>query len=82
MRDPTRSLVLLKTVMRDMDQDPTAFEIRAAANAMLGEFEAAQKDQAKALRMAQKLQWDVAPQQARLQNYQAKQSFTGDLFTF
>ena len=82
MRDPQRSLALLKTVMRDMDQDPTAFEIRAAANAMLGEFEAAQKDQAKALRMAQKLQWDVAPQQARLQNYQARQSFTGDLFTF
>jgi TonB family protein len=82
MRDPKRSLELLKSVMRDMDQDPTAFEIRAAANATLGNFDAAQKDQAKALRMAQKLEWDVAPQQARLKNYQDKQSFTGELFEF
>jgi TonB family protein len=82
MRDPQRSLVLLKTVMKEMDTDPTAFEIRAAANAMLGNFELAIKDQSKALRMAQKLEWDVAPQQARLKNYEGKQSFTGDLFSF
>ena len=35
-RDPARALAVLKEVMRDLDDDPTAFEIRAAAYAMLG----------------------------------------------
>jgi uncharacterized protein len=81
-RDPKRSLELLKGVMRDMDQDPTSFEIRAAANAMLGNFDTAKKDQAKALKMAKSLDWDLAPQQARLGAYERNQPFTGDLFAF
>jgi len=81
-RDPKRSLELLKTVMRDMDQDPTSFEIRAAANAALGKFKDAQKDEAKALNMATKLGWDLAPQKARLARYESNQAFSGDLFAF
>ena len=53
-RDPVRSMTLLKQVMHDVDVDPTAFEIRAAANAIAGDFKAAQADQRKALRMAQR----------------------------
>jgi len=81
-RDPRRSLELLKSVMKDMDQDPTSFEIRAAANAMLGKFSDAKKDQGKALRMASALGWDVSPQKTRLQQYESNQPFTGDLFAF
>jgi hypothetical protein len=44
---------MLKDVMWDMNDDPTTYEIRAAAQAMLGNFPAAQKDQKTALRMAQ-----------------------------
>ena len=52
-RDPERALAILRDVMRDIDDDPTAFEIRAAAYAMTGKFADAQKDQRKALKMAQ-----------------------------
>jgi TPR repeat protein len=81
-RDPQRALKVLKEVMRDVDVDPTAFEIRAAANAMIGKFPEAQKDQAKALRMAQKLGWETASVQGRLTAYQANKPWTGDLFAF
>lgn len=81
-RDPARALDLLKQVMRGVDVDPTAFEIRAAAHAMAGDFKSAQTDQRKALRMAQKLRWEVASQEMRLKNYDAGQTWTGDLFAF
>jgi TonB family protein len=81
-RDPERALKVLKDVMRDMDDDPTAFEIRAAAYAMLGKFTEAQKDQNKALRMAQDLGWETASQQTRLASYVASKPWTGDLFAF
>jgi TonB family protein len=81
-RDPQRALTVLKEVMRDVDDDPTAFEVRAAAYAMLGNYVEAQKDQRKALRMAQSLGWETASQQARLNTYVASKPWTGDLFAF
>ena len=81
-RDPKRSLDLLKSVMKDMDQDPTSFEIRAAASAALGKFKDAKKDQTKALSMATNLGWDLTPQKARLAQYESNQAFSGDLFAF
>jgi TonB family protein len=81
-RDPARSLTLLKSVMREMDIDPTAYEIRAAALAMQGNFKEAQADQRKALKMAKKLGWEPASQEMRLNAYEANQSWSGDLFAF
>ena len=81
-RDPARALKVLGEVMRDVDDDPTAFEIRAAAYAMLGKFIDAQKDQNKALRMAKDLGWETASQEARLTSYAASKPWTGDLFAF
>ena len=81
-RDPQRSLTMLHDVMHSRDVDPTEFEIRAAAYAALGNFKEAQLDQSKALKMAQKLGWDVAPQQQRLNAYVAKTPWSGDLFAF
>jgi TonB family protein len=81
-RDPQRALTVLKEVMRDVDDDPTAFEVRAAAYAMLGNYVEAQKDQRKALRMAQDLGWETASQQTRLDTYVASKPWTGDLFAF
>jgi TonB family protein len=80
--DPGRALKVLKDVMRDVDDDPTAFEIRAAAHAMLGDFEEALKDQKRALKMAQKLGWETASQQQRLAQYSSGRAWTGDLFAF
>jgi TonB family protein len=81
-RDPQRALKVLKDVMRDMNDDPTAFEIRAAAHAMLGNFTAAQKDQKTALRMAEGLGWETASQRSRLTAYEKQTAWTGDLFAF
>lgn len=81
-RNPERALTLLKEVMRDVDLDPTAFEIRAAAYAMQGKYADAQKDQRKALRMAQKLGWEVASQEQRLRAYESSKPWSGDLFAF
>jgi TPR repeat protein len=81
-RDPERALKVLREVMRDVDDDPTAFEIRAAANAMLGKYPEALKDQRRALRMAQDLGWETASQQARLANYEGSKPWTGDVFAF
>ena len=68
--------------MQYVDFDPTALEIRAAAEPMLGAFEAALADQKTALEKAQKFQWDVASQQDRLASYRASKPWTGDLFAY
>lgn len=81
-RDPKRALMVLKDVMRDVDDDPTAFEIRAAAHAMLGDFEEALKDQRRALKMAERLGWETASQQQRLAQYTSGKTWAGDLFAF
>jgi TonB family protein len=81
-RDPQRALTMLKDVMNDVDDDPTSYEIRAAAEAMLGKFPQAQKDQDRALKMAQKLGWETASQQSRLAMYDNREPWTGDLLAF
>jgi uncharacterized protein len=81
-RDPQRALKILREVMRDVDDDPTAFEIRAAAHAMLGDYPQALKDQRKALKMAQTLGWETASQTMRLNNYSAGKPWAGDLLAF
>lgn len=78
-RDPSRALVMIEQMMPEVDSDPAAFEIRAAAHAMLGNFEEAQRDQKTARNKARKYGWDLAPQQARLAAYEAKTPWTGTL---
>lgn len=80
-RNPRRALELLEPVMLDKNFDPTAWEIRAAACAMLGDFKAAQADQERAIRMATKFGWDLAPQKARLEKYNNNTAWTGDLLS-
>jgi tetratricopeptide (TPR) repeat protein len=81
-RDPQRALTLLGEVMHDVDVDPAAFEIRAAAQAMLGRFDEAQKDEKKALSLARKLGWDPKPLQERHDRYAANQSWSGELMVY
>jgi uncharacterized protein len=81
-RDPRRALELLEQVKSELDFDPTFFEVRAAANAQLGDFAEAQKDQKLALQKARKLGWNLEDQQARLESYAASKPWTGNLFAF
>jgi hypothetical protein len=62
--------------------NPIWSEIRAAALAQSGNFNAAQKAQKSAARTAKKLGWNTAPQEARLAEYAAGKAWSGDLFVF
>lgn len=81
-RDPKRSLALIRDIYRDVNDDPTTFQIRAAALAHTGDFKAAVLAQKKALHMAEKLGWDLAPDTERLALYQSSQAWTGNLLPF
>ncbi len=81
-RDPKRALTLLEEVFRGVDDDPTAYEIRAAAEANAGEFRDAVKTEQKALAKARALRWDTAPLQDRLGHYVANQPWHGSLLDF
>jgi TonB family protein len=82
MRDPQRALQLIGEVMPVYDYDPVAQEVRAAANAWIGDFDDAVRSQKIALFRARKLGWDVAPLEARLADYQAKKTWTGNLIAW
>jgi tetratricopeptide (TPR) repeat protein len=80
--DPKRAIELVNEVFKGVKDDPTAFEIRAAAQASAGDFPGAVKSEAKALSLAQKLHWDTAPMNQRMSSYDAHQPWRGLLLDF
>jgi TPR repeat protein len=80
--DPRRAMTLLDEVFRGVKDDPTAFEIRAAAQANSGDFKDAIKSEREALTMAKRLKWDVAPLDERLTHYTVNQPWRGNLLDF
>jgi uncharacterized protein len=80
--DAKRALSLLDEVFRGVKDDPTAFEIRAAAQANAGDFAGAAKSEMKAIEMAHWLKWDVAPLIERHNRYTARQPWSGSLLEF
>jgi TPR repeat protein len=81
-RDPKRALTLVNEVFRGVDDEPTAYEIRAAAQASGGEFKEAIQSEKKALSLAQRLKWDVAPMNDRMGHYTVSQPWFGTLLEF
>lgn len=82
IRNPQRALDNADEWLAPFVDNPIAFEIRAAAQSALGDFAAAQKNQAKAVGLAKKLGWNTTPQRERLAAYEADKAWTGDLFAF
>lgn len=82
LRDPQRALELLQKAFDQLDDDPAASEIRAAAQAAEGDFPDAVKSEKRAIRDAHFLEWDLSPLQARLATYQAGKPWYGDLLDF
>ncbi|HEY6514610.1 MAG TPA: energy transducer TonB [Steroidobacteraceae bacterium] len=82
LRDPQRALELLQKAFQDVYDDPTPFEIRAAAQAAEGQFADAAESEKKAISRAQALRWDVSPLQARLAVYRAGKPWYGDLLDY
>lgn len=81
-RDARRALDLLAQIESEMDFDPYFFEVRAAAQAMLGNFAEAQEAQKRALREARRFDWNSKDAEARLAGYAESKPWTGNLFTF
>jgi TPR repeat protein len=80
--DPRRSLELLGAVMSAVENDPAAFEIRAAAMSQTGDFAGAVAAQQRAVSRARKMKWDVAPQEARLARYLQNEAWTQRLLVY
>ena len=82
LRNPARALELTEKAKDDFGMNPIWFEIRAAAYAAQGDFEKAKKEQGTAVRTAKRLEWNTAPQEARLADYAGSKPWSGDLFAF
>jgi hypothetical protein len=80
--DPRRSLELLDEVMKIMEDDPSAFEIRAAALSQTGDFDGAVSAQKRAVARARKLRWDMQPQEERLARYSNGEAWTQRLLDY
>jgi tetratricopeptide (TPR) repeat protein len=82
IRDPQRALEIFNDPHSFYDLNPVAWEIRAAAHAHIGAFGKAVELQKRAIGMAKKFRWNTAPMDARLSDYQAERTWTGDLLAF
>ena len=82
IRDPQRALVLVNQVHEDLGGDPTAFEVRAAAQASAGKYSEAVRSERTAIETAENLHWDLTPLNARLASYTANQPWYGVLLAF
>lgn len=79
LRDPGRALGLVEQVKSEFSDNPSLYEIRAAAQAAMGDFKGAVSSEQRAISSARAVSWDVAPLQERLARYQASQAWYGNL---
>jgi TPR repeat protein len=82
IRDPARALALTNGMQHIYKDDPSFWEIRAAAFASRADYNAAVKAQSQALNEATRLGWDLAPMQQRASLYASHQPWRGDLLNF
>jgi hypothetical protein len=81
-RDPKRALALADGLESDYKNDPTLWEIRAAANASRGDYKAATRAQIQAIGQAKQLGWDVTQLAQRESVYESGQAWSGNLMEF
>jgi uncharacterized protein len=81
-RDPKRALALTDNLENDYKIDPTWWEIRAAANASLGDYKAATRAQSEAVAQAKQLGWDLTQLAQRESVYESGQAWSGNLLQF
>jgi len=79
VRDPSTALSLINDAMPTMKDDPTSFEVRAAALAATGDFAAAVRDEKRAVDIATLYGWDLGPLNERLTSYLAQKPWEGNL---
>lgn len=81
IRDPRRALALLSKIHEPFE-DPTPFEIRAAAEAAESDFAQAVRSERTAISRARHLGWDLAPLKERLSRYASRKPWYGNLLEF
>ena len=81
-RDPKRALALTDSLESDYKIDPTWWEIRAAANASLGDYKAGTRAQSQAVARARQLGWDLTQLAQRESGYESGPAWAGDLLEF
>jgi TonB family protein len=82
VRDPGRALALVESLDHDYKNDPSVGEIRAAAYAARGDYQAAVKAQLEAISRAKDLGWDLTKLAQRQTVYASHQAWTGNLLEF
>jgi TonB family protein len=82
IRDPARALSLTDVLQRTYKEDPSFWEIRAAAFASRDDYGAATKAQTQALTEATRLGWGLQPLRQRASLYAAHQPWRGELLNF
>ena len=80
-RDPARALNLTGSLEHDHKNDPTFWEIRAAALAAKGDFKGADKNQLHGIDEATRLGWNLDDMKTRQAQYASRQTWTGNLLT-
>ena len=81
-RDPARALILADSLQHDHENDPTLWEIRAAANAQRGDYKAATRAQSRAISQAKELGWDLTKLTDRETLYEGGRAWSGNLLDF
>lgn len=82
VHNPARALNLTDSLEHEYKDDPSFWEIRAAANASEGNFRAAVKAEAQAIAAATRLGWNMEPLERRASLYSSQQSWSGNLLEF
>jgi uncharacterized protein len=82
IRNPARALALAGNLEHEYKEDPSLWEIRAAANASQGDYRAAVNAESKAIGEATSLGWDLAALEERQGLYAAHRSWSGNLLDF
>ena len=82
LRDPPRALVLAGEARHQYRNDPSLWEIMAAADASEGHFKAAVGAETRALGLAKRYGWDLSALQQRESSYESDKPWTGNVLDF
>jgi predicted Zn-dependent protease len=82
VRNPARALELTDSITKELHEDPSLWEVRAAATAARGDYKEAGQYQSRAIKEATTLGWDLTPLQMRRDVYASNQPWSGDLLAY
>jgi len=82
VRNPARALELTDSISKELHEDPSLWEVRAAATAARGDYKEAGQYQSRAIKEATTLGWDLTPLQMRRDVYASNQPWSGDLLAY